>query len=265
MLEHAPIELQTILFEKKGARGIITLNRPDVLNCINDRVLDELEYVLTQCNRDGVIRLVLLKAAGGKAFCSGIDVECVKDKTALASRDIGRRLHEVFYLCRTLTKPILVEVNGLCLGAGLELAISCDLIVAGDKSKFGLPNINVGIPAIVEAAVLPQAIGIMNTRELCYTGWNWDAQKALARGLINEVVAEGELEAMVEKWAQRLETRSPMALMTQKEIIHAWMTTDIEAAIDFSINTVALNWLTEDQKEGMGAFLQKRRAEFKGN
>lgn len=264
MLEPATTELQTLLFEKQGARGVITLNRPDRLNCINDRMLDELEYLLTRCNRDSGIRLVLLKAAGAKAFCSGIDVECVRDKTALAARAIGRRLHEVFYLCRTLGKPILVEINGLCLGAGLELAISCDLIVASDKSEFGLPNINVGIPAIVEAALLPQAIGIMNTRELCYTGWNWGAEKALARGLVNQVVAEGALEAAVEKWAQRLETRSPMALMTQKEIIHAWMTTDIEAAIDFSINTVALNWMTADQKEGMGAFLQKRGAEFKG-
>lgn len=264
MLDHAQINLETILFEKKGARGIITLNRPDVLNCINDRVLDELEYVLTKCDRDKEIRLVILTAAGSKSFCSGIDVECVKDKTPIGSRDIGKRLHQVFYQCRTLSKPILVVVNGLCLGAGLELAISCDLIVASDKSKFGLPNINVGIPAIVEAAVLPQAIGIMNTRELCYTGWNWGAEKALARGLINEVVAEDELQATAEKWAQRLETRSPMAQMTQKEIIHAWMTTDIEAAIDFSINTVALNWMTEDQKEGMGAFLQKRGVEFKG-
>ena len=111
MLEHATTELQTLLFEKQGARGVITLNRPDRLNCINDRMLDELEYLLTRCNRDSGIRLVLLKAAGAKAFCSGIDVECVRDKTALAARAIGRRLHEVFYLCRTLGKPILVEIS----------------------------------------------------------------------------------------------------------------------------------------------------------
>ena len=264
MLNYTDMTLETIVFEKTGARGVVTLNRPDVLNCINDRMLDELEYIFTQCDRDNEVVIIVLKSAGSASFCSGIDVACVKDKTPLASRDIGQRLHQVFHLCRTLSKPILVEVNGLCLGAGLELAVSCDLIIASDKSKFGLPNINVGIPAIVEAAVLPQAIGIMNAKELCYTGWNWNADKALARGLINEVVTEDELEAMTEKWAQRLETRSPMAMMTQKEIIHAWMTTDIEAAIDFSINTVALNWMTDGQKEGMGAFLQKRGAEFEG-
>ena len=265
MLEPAEMPLETILFEKVGMRGVITLNRPEVLNCINDRMLDELEFVLIRCDRDPEIRLVMLKSAGDKSFCSGIDVECVKDKTPIGSRDIGKRLHEVFYRCRTLSKPILVMVNGLCLGAGLELAISCDLIIASGKSKFGLPNINVGIPAIVEAAVLPQAIGIMNTRELCFTGWNWNADKALARGLINAAVDESELEPTAETWAQRLETRSPTAMMTQKEIIHLWMTTDLEAAIDFSINTVALNWMTQDQKEGMDAFLGKRVAQFQGN
>jgi len=252
----------TIQYHKQDGRATITLNRPEVLNAINARVLDELEAALRDCATDSQVRVVLLRAAGSKAFSAGIDVEYVRDQSPLAIRHVGRRLHEVFYLCRTLPKVILVAVDGLCLGAGLELAVSCDLIVATTRSQFGLPNINVGIPAIVEAAVLPQAIGIMHARELCYTGLNWDASKALARGLVNEVCAQSELEEVSDRWLQRLETRSQMALMTQKEIIHAWMTTDIEAAIDFSINTVALNWMTRDQKEGMGAFLEKRPADF---
>ncbi|MFQ5649563.1 MAG: enoyl-CoA hydratase/isomerase family protein [bacterium] len=258
------MKLQTILYERTGHRAVLALNRPQVLNAINGRVLDELEFVLEQCANDSEVRIIALKAAGKKSFCSGIDVEYVKELSALESRNVGKRLHEVFYLCRTLPKVILVVVDGLCLGAGLELAVSCDLILASNRSQFGLPNINVGIPAIVEAAVLPQAIGIMNTRELCYTGWNWPAEKALARGLVNAVCAPDELDDLAEKWLKRLETRSPMALMTQKEIVHMWMTTDLEAGIDFSINTVALNWMTRDQKEGMGAFLEKRRADFKG-
>lgn len=258
------MDLTAIQYHKQGRRATIVLNRPEVLNAINARVLDELESVLHDSAADEQVRVVLLRAAGPKAFSAGIDVEFVRDKSPLGSRAVGRRLHEVFYLCRTLPKVILVVVDGLCLGAGLELAVSCDLIIATDRSQFGLPNINVGIPAIVEAAVLPQAIGIMHARELCYTGLNWDANKALARGLINEICRQDELEQVTARWLERLETRSPMALMTQKEIIHAWMTTDIEAAIDFSINTVALNWMTRDQKEGMGAFLEKRPAEFKG-
>jgi len=257
------MDLTTIQYEKRDGRAAITLNRPDVLNAINARVLDELEFALRDCAADNQVRAVLLRAAGPKAFCTGIDVEYVRDLSPLNVRHVGRRLHEVFYLCRTLPKVILVAVDGLCLGAGLELAVSCDLIVATTRSQFGLPNINVGIPAIVEAAVLPQAIGIMHARELCYTGLNWDASKALARGLVNDLCAQAELDEVCDRWLQRLETRSPMALMTQKEIIHSWMTTDIEAAIDFSIATVALNWMSTDQKEGMGAFLEKRPADFK--
>ena len=257
------LNLTTIQYDKQAGRATIVLNRPQVLNAINARLLDELEWALHDCAADGQVRVVLLKAAGPKAFSAGIDVEFVRDKSPFDVRHVGRRLHQVFSLCRTLPKVILVAVDGLCLGAGLELAVSCDLIVATARSQFGLPNINVGIPAIVEAAVLPQAIGIMHARELCFTGLNWSADKALARGLVNEVCAQDQLEVVVARWLQRLETRSPMALMTQKEIIHAWMTTDIEAAIDFSINTVALNWMTRDQKEGMGAFLEKRPADFK--
>ncbi|MBM5810543.1 MAG: enoyl-CoA hydratase/isomerase family protein [Gammaproteobacteria bacterium] len=256
------IDLTTIRYEKHGGRATIVLNRPQVLNAINARVLDELEWALRDCAADGQVRVVLLRAAGHKAFSSGIDVDFVRDKSPFEVRHVGRRLHDVFSLCRTLPKVILVAVDGLCLGAGLELAVSCDLIVATARSQFGLPNINVGIPAIVEAAVLPQAIGIMHARELCFTGLNWGADKALARGLINEVCAQEDLDSVVSRWLQRLETRSPMALMTQKEIIHAWMTTDIEAAIEFSINTVGLNWTTRDQKEGMGAFVEKRPADF---
>lgn len=259
------MKLEKILYEYKNGRAVITLNRPEVLNAIDGQVLDELERALKDCNDNREIRVILLRGAGEKAFCSGIDVAYSKGGSPMDNRDIGKRLHEVFYLCRTLKKVILVQVDGYCLGAGLELALSCDMIIATDRSQFGLPNINVGIPAIVEAAVLPQAIGIMNTKELCYTGWFWDARKALERGLINSVCAPEELDDEVEKWLHRLETRSPMAQMTQKEIIHMWMTTDIEAAIDFSINTVALNYLTEDQKEGMGAFLAKREADFKGD
>jgi enoyl-CoA hydratase len=137
-------------------------------------------------------------------------------------------------------------------------------MICSDRSSFGLPNIHRGIPAIVEAALLPIAVGLQGARELCYLGENWDADKALLRGLVNKVVAPGELAAEAEELCLKLADKSPLALGTQKEIIHAWMTTDVEAAIEFSINTVVLNWLTDDQKEGMGSFLEGREATFKG-
>ena len=137
-------------------------------------------------------------------------------------------------------------------------------MIASDRSRFGLPNIHRGIPAIVEAAILPMAVGLQGARELAYLGELWDAAKAERRGLLAAVVAPERLDAEVAACCDKLAAKSPVALATQKEIIHKWMTTDLEAAIDFSINTVMLNFMSRDQKEGMAAFLAKRPAEFKG-
>ncbi|MCP4416803.1 MAG: enoyl-CoA hydratase/isomerase family protein [Chloroflexi bacterium] len=252
----------TIILKQNEAIARITLNRPKILNAINDLMLDEIRVALDEISANQDARVVVVDSASDRAFSAGIDVAYVKDMDAWGARGIGQALHKTFSALRTFEKPIIVQIDGLCLGAGLELAISCDLLIASARSQFGLPNIKRGIPAIVEAAILPQAIGIMNTRELAFTGRNWDAAKAERRGLINAVVPAGELATEVNRWAEEIAVFSPYALAAQKDIIHKWMTADLETAIDFSINTVGLNWVTRDQKEGMASFLEKREAEF---
>ena len=242
----------------------ITLNRPKVLNAITGEMLREIRAALGAAATDRRVRAILIDSASPKAFCAGIDVAYVKDLDGFGTREVGRELHRTFLALRTTEKPIVAAIDGLCLGAGLELAVSCDFMIATERSRFGLPNIHRGIPAIVEAAILPMAIGIQGAREMAYLGEFWDAAKAERRGLLQSVVPAGRLAAEAKALCAKLAEKSPPALATQKEIIHKWMTTDLESAIDFSINTVVLNWLTRDQKEGMGAFLAKRRARFKG-
>ena len=242
----------------------ITLNRPKVLNAINGEMLREIRAALGAAAADRRVRAILIDSASPRAFCAGIDVAYVKDLDGFGTREVGRELHRTFLALRTTEKPIVAAIDGLCLGAGLELAVSCDFMIATRRSRFGLPNIHRGIPAIVEAAILPMAIGIQGAREMAYLGEFWDAAKAERRGLLQSVVPAGRLVAEAKALCAKLAQKSPPALATQKEIIHKWMTTDLESAIDFSINTVVLNWLTRDQKEGMGAFLAKRRARFKG-
>lgn len=254
----------TILIEHAPPIARLTLNRPEVLNALDGRMLAEVRAVLTEISDDDAIRVVVFDSASPRAFSAGIDVAWVKDLDAWGARAVGQALHTTFGAIRTLEKPVVAQIDGLCLGAGLELAISCDILVASDRSQFGLPNIKRGIPAIVEAALLPQAIGIVNTRELALTGRNWDAAKAERRGLINAVVPAADLPTEAERWAAELAGFSPRALAAQKDILHKWMTTDLETAIDFSINTVGLNWTTRDQKEGMASFLEKREARFGG-
>ncbi len=255
---------ETIRYAVQEHVATITLNRPEVLNAINAVMLREIQAAVGELQADRQVRVAVVDSASPRGFSAGIDVAFVKDLDPLGSREVGRLLHETFGAIRFAKKPFIAAIDGLCLGAGLELAVSCDLLVATDRSRFGLPNINVGIPAIVEAAILPQAIGIQGARELCYTGEFWDAAKAERRGLLNAVVPPERFREEVSAWALKVAGKSPWALATQKEIINQWMTSPLEAAIDFSINTVVLNWLTRDQKEGMGAFLEKRQARFTG-
>jgi len=255
---------RTIRCRKEKSVLRITLARPEVLNAINGTMLREIRAALAAAARDRETRVVLIDAAGGKAFSAGIDVAYVKDLDGYGTREVGRELHRTFLALRTVERPVVAAIDGLCLGAGLELAVSCDFMLATDRSSFGLPNIHRGIPAIVEAAILPIAVGIQGARELCYLGEFWDAAKAERRGLVHAVHAPREFRRAVGALCAKLAAKSPRAMGTQKEIIHKWMTTDLESAIDFSVNTVVLNWLTRDQKEGMGAFLEKRRARFEG-
>ncbi len=255
----------TITCNREGSVYRLTLNRPEVLNALNGVMLAEIRQALTEAAADPEAKVVLIDSASDRAFSAGIDVAYVKDLTGFDVREVGRELHRTFLALRTTEIPIVTSIDGLCLGAGLELAISCDFMIATNRSQFGLPNIDRGIPAIVEAALLPMAVGIQGAREMAYTGEFWDAAKAERRGLIHAVVPPEGLVAEVDVWLGRLTDKPATALATQKEIIHKWMTTDVEAAIDFSINTVVLNWLTKDQKEGMGSFLEKRKPDFEGD
>ncbi len=255
---------ETILSARNGKVLTITLNRPEKLNAINEAMLREIREALEEAVQDPEIWVVRLDAAGEKAFSAGIDVGYVKDLGPFENRAVGRELHKTFLALRTQEIAIVCAVDGLCLGAGLEMALSCDFIIATDRSSFGLPNIHRAIPAIVEAAILPMAVGIQATKELCYLGRFWDAEKAERKGIVTELTTVENFEETVSGICTELAEKSPKAIGTQKEIIHKWMTTDLESAIDFSINTVVLNWQTKDQKEGMGSFLEKRDAEFKG-
>ena len=257
-------QFETISCRLDGPTLRVTLDRAEVLNAINGAMLRELRAMLTTAASDTGVRVICIDAAGDRAFSAGIDVAYVGKMDGAQAREVGRELHRTFLALRTTEKPIVCAVDGLCLGAGLELAVSCDFMVATVASRFGLPNIHRGIPAIVEAAILPLCIGIQGAREMAYLGEFWSAEKAERRGLIHAVVSPEQFDEHVGDLCRKLADKSPLGLATQKEIIHKWMTTDLETAIDFSINTVMLNFMSRDQKEGMAAFLDKRPAEFTG-
>ncbi len=255
---------EAIQCEMKGRTLRITLNRPKILNAMNDVMLKEIRQALTWALEHDEARAILVDSASDRAFCAGIDVAYVGKFSGVESREIGRELHRCFLALRTTEMPIICAIDGLCLGAGLELAVSCDIMIATDRSRFGLPNIDRGIPAIVEAAILPSVIGLQGAREMCFTGEFWSAEKAERRGLVQSVVTPEDFQGEVDAWCEKLASKSVVGMATQKEIIHKWMTTDLESAIDYSINTVMLAFSSRDQKEGMAAFNEKRDATFEG-
>jgi len=256
---------QKIILKKEEKVSTVTLNRPEVLNALDGPMLEEILEAIADIEKDKNVWVVVFNSSSEKAFSSGTDVKYVKDFDPWTGRSIGKLLHRTFGAVRRLEKPVLAAIDGLCLGAGLELALSCDILIATDRSQFGLPNINVGIPAIVEAAILLPAVGLFGTKELCFTGKNWDVHRAQKFNLLNSVVPPAELKAEVKRWTDLLSSKSPRGMATQKDIINKWMTTDLETAIDYSINTVPLNFMSQDQKEGMSAFLEKRKAKFTGD
>ncbi len=253
-----------ILYDKKDRVATITLNRPDAHNSLTRRMLEEIEHALGVIEKDDGVVAVVITGAGEKAFCAGIDLEETVNQDGMAARAAGKRIHRTDKAVRMLDKPVIAKVRGLCLGAGLELAVSCDMIIGTEGSRYGLPHMRIGIASIVEAGILPQAIGIFRTKELCFTADFWDGKKAETVGLINHAVPESELDAEVDKLAKKLCGWSPVAMAIQKNIINQWMDTDLQSAIDYSINSISIVFNSEDQKEGMAAFLEKRKPEFKG-
>ncbi len=254
----------SILFTRQPPRATIALNKPEQLNALDTAMLRQIRNHLRSIQEDPEVIVAVVTGAGDRAFCSGIDVNEVREMDGWSARALGRELHHTFTAVRELSKPVIARINGLCLGAGLELAVSCDLLIGTETSRYGFPHMRIGIPSIVEAGILPQAVGIFRTKWLCFTAEYWDGRQAYQAGLINQVVPPEELDAAVDALVQKLAGYSPVAMALQKEIVHKWMTTDLETAIDFSINTVFMSFESEDQKEGMRAFLEKRTPFFKG-
>jgi enoyl-CoA hydratase len=255
------MKYETILFQRTPPRATITLNRPDVLNAINETMMLELQDTVRKVALDRNVKVLVVDSACERAFGAGIDVAWVKNTRKATA---GRELRRTFGAFRYLEKPIIAAIDGLCLGASLELAISCDFLIATERSQFGLPNINRGIPTTVEAAILTHALSIFDVKELCYTGDFWDAARAERRGLLTRLVPNDGLSAEVDAWVAKLSEKTAVVLAAEKDIINKWMTTDLETSMEYSLRVVEAVWSTKDMEEGVSAFVQKRKPKFEG-
>ncbi|NYE58366.1 short-chain-enoyl-CoA hydratase [Carboxydothermus ferrireducens] len=259
------MEYKTILFEKKDQVGIITINRPQVLNALNSEVLEELDSLLDKIAEDESITVVILTGAGEKSFVAGADISQMRNFTPRQARYFAKLGQKVLSKLERIPQPVIAAVNGFALGGGCEIAMACDFRIASTKAKFGQPEVGLGVTAGFGGTQrLPRLVGKGMAAELLYTGEMIDAQEALRIGLVNRVVEPEELMPKALEIAQKIAAKAKLAVFYSKAALNEGLNMDLERALAYEAEMFALCFTTSDQKEGMDAFLNKRKPEFKG-
>ncbi len=253
-----------ILLKKEEGIGFITLNRPQNLNALDRAMVEEISAAIDLVAADDEIKVVVLTGAGDKAFVAGGDIGFMQELTALEARAFARFGQGVLRKMENLPKPIIAAINGFCLGGGCELAMACDFSIASDRAKFGQPEVGLGVTAGFGGTQrLPRLIGMNKARQLLYTGDTIDAQEAARIGLVNETVPHEDLMNHVISMARRIISKGQMAVRFTKAALNEGMQTDIDRGMIIESDIFGLCFSTEDQKEGMKAFLEKRKPQFK--
>lgn len=253
---------ETIIYEKEGGVGIVTLNRPERLNAINYQLVMDLIAIVTEMEQDEALRAVIITGAG-RGFCAGADIKELADPNARRLPVGGR--YTFFNKLEDLLKPVIAAINGPCNGGGLELALCCDFRIASEAATFGLGEVKLGvIPAGGGTARLPRLIGPGRAKEFLYFGNRIDGQEAYNIGLVNKVVPADKLMDEAKAWASELVERPPLSLRMLKNCVNVGMQMDLLGAIDYEAKCAAVLMNTEDMMEGMRAFVEKRKPEFKG-
>ncbi|MEA2089778.1 MAG: enoyl-CoA hydratase-related protein [Thermoproteota archaeon] len=259
------MELKNTLYEKTDRTATITINRPEALNAFNKETVEEVLHLLNDAAKDENIRVVVITGAGEKAFSAGADIKAMKDMNSLKARALAKRGHKLCRAIETLGKPVIAAINGYALGGGLEVSMACDFRIASDKAKMGQTEVNIGlIPGWGGTQRLPRLVGKTVAKEMIYTGKMITAQKAEQLGLVNKVVPINQLMSAVKEFASELADKPPVALEIAKSLINRGMETDLETALTFERESFGVVASTKDLKEGVSAFIGKRKPEFKG-
>ena len=251
-----------ILLEKKGNVAIATIDRPKALNALNSEVLNDLNMLVDTVNADPEIRVLILTGSGEKAFVAGADIGEMSSLSKAEGEAFGKKGNDVFRRIETLPIPVIAAVNGYALGGGCELSMACDIRIASDTAVFGQPETGLGItPGFGGTQRLARLIGPGMAKQLIYSARNIKADEALRIGLVNAVYPAEELMAAAEKLAETIARNAPIAVRACKKAINEGLEQPMDEAIVLEEKLFGSCFETEDQKEGMGAFLEKRKHE----
>jgi enoyl-CoA hydratase len=253
---------ENVYLEKQDNVAILKFNRPQVMNALNSEVLQELEEKLETIKRDEEIYAAII-TGNGKAFVAGADISEMIHKTPDEARKFAELGLKVFRKIELMEKPIIAAVNGFALGGGCELAMSCDIRIASEKAKFGQPEVGLGItPGFAGTQRLSRLVGMAKAKELIFTADLIKAEEAERIGLVNKVVKEEELMPEALNMANKIISKAQLAVRYAKTSINRGNETDIETGMEMEKQLFALCFASKDQKEGMSAFLEKRKANF---
>lgn len=259
------MDYKNLLVEISDGIGIVKINRPKALNALNSETLVEIKDVAGKLADDKSVRVVIVTGEGDKAFIAGADILEMKDLTALEGMAFSQRGHDALGALENMRKPVIAAVNGYALGGGFEVALACDIIYASEKAKVGFPETTLGIfPGFGGTQRTAKLAGLARTKELIYTGKTIGAQEAYEMGLINKVVAHDQLMNVVMALAAQIRANGPFSIGLAKECISRSLYASMEEGLLLEAKDFGLCFATEDQKEGMTAFVEKRKPTFKG-
>ena len=257
------MEYKHIIFVKKDGIGYVTMNREKALNALNTDVLTELKHVFTSIDQDDAVKIAIITGKG-RAFIAGADIGQMAELSGSEGRDMTIQGQEVMESIENITKPVIAAINGFALGGGNELSMACDIRIASENAKFGQPEVNLGIiPGYGGTQRLPRLVGKGMAKKLIYSAEMIDAAEAYRIGLVDEVVPAEELMDAAEKLARTIMSKAPISIKMAKVAINNGMNCDLKTGVQFEAEAYTSTFVSEDRIEGMTAFLQKRKAEFK--
>ena len=244
---------------ERGRVARIVVDNRTRLNVLDSSLIAQLTAAVTSLRDDSRLRLLILSGAGERAFIGGADIREMAGLDVDSARSFITGLHEACAALRNLPVPVIARFSGYCLGAGLEIAASCDLRVAADHSIFGMPEVRVGIPSVIEAALLPRLTGWGKAAELIYTGEAMTAQNAADCGLVQRVVPQKQLDQVVDNWTEAILQAGPRAIRLQKALLAEWQRLPLDEAISRGIESFAEAYRTDEPRVFMERFLARKR------
>ena len=259
------MDYQNILCAVENGIATITINRPKALNALNLDTVTELKDAIEKIAVDKAVKVVVITGAGEKSFVAGADIKEMATKTPAEGREWGQFGQNVFTEIENMPQPVIAAINGFCLGGGCELSCACDIRYAAENAKFGQPEVGLGItPGFGGTQRLTRVVGRGQAKELIYTGGMIGAEDAKAIGLVNKVVPQEELMPAVLKLAGKIAKNAPVAVQLSKAAINRGINCDVVTGIAYEAEVFGLCFSTNDQKEGMAAFVEKRKPTFEG-